>query len=104
MQKLSGILSFSDLLLIKEWGGLNNKSKDARNRILLNSNLAKDIMTPNPTTVSPQDTVGLAAEIFMDKNFKCLPVVDSENRVLGVLTTYDLIVLAFTDIHQEIIY
>ncbi|HMP28210.1 MAG TPA: CBS domain-containing protein [Saprospiraceae bacterium] len=102
--KLMGVISYSDLLLIKEWGGMTNKSKEIRNKILFNSNLAKDIMKPDPITINSQDYVGFAAEIFMNNDLSCLPVIDSDKKVLGIITTYDLIVLAYTDIRQDIIF
>lgn len=94
--KLRGIISFADLLFFKKIS--DTASSDGSLKT------AADIMTRNTLTVQPQDLVGKASEIFMDKNLKCLPVVDSDKNVLGIITTYDLIVLAYTDIFQNIIY
>ncbi len=51
----------------------------------------KDIMTPNPTAIGPEDSVIYAAKLIADGNFNGLPVIDSENKVIGILTEYDLI-------------
>lgn len=50
----------------------------------------KDIMTANPTTVSPDTLITEAADILNNKKFMSLPVV--ENGVLvGIVTLKDII-------------
>lgn len=46
----------------------------------------KEIMTSNPPVLKPFQTVGKAAEIFIDKKMDGAPVVDENNRVIGLLT------------------
>lgn len=53
--------------------------------------LAKDIMTTDPVTVSPDTDVVHAARILIERKFNGLPVVDTEGRLVGVLTQSDLI-------------
>jgi CBS domain-containing protein len=102
---LKGVVSYSDIMMIKKMRFSSTSKSNVHPQYNNDSvKLVSDIMTKNPVTVYPQDLVGKAAEIFIENNFKCLPVVDSDNKVLGMITTYDLIVLAFTDIHQNIIY
>jgi CBS domain-containing protein len=50
----------------------------------------KEIMTPNPLTVSPHDLVLKASSMMMQNNVRSLPVVDN-NVVVGVLTTTHLV-------------
>jgi len=50
----------------------------------------KEIMTPNPLTVGPNDLVLKASSIMMQNNVRSLPVVDN-NNVVGVLTTTHLV-------------
>lgn len=52
---------------------------------------ARDIMTPNPVTISPQASVGEAVKILLEKHFNGLPVVDDEGTLLGVLCQSDLV-------------
>lgn len=52
---------------------------------------AKDIMTTDVVTVSPQQTVNEVIELLMEKNISGLPVVDESNRVMGIVTEGDLI-------------
>ena len=52
---------------------------------------AKDIMTTNVVTVSPETDVAEAAKIMLDRHFNGLPVVDAKGRLQGVLCQSDLI-------------
>ncbi len=45
---------------------------------------AKDIMDPNPTSVNPDDKIRTAATFIMANRYRRLPVVDSDNRFVGV--------------------
>jgi len=51
----------------------------------------KDIMSTNIIKISPLDKVGTAAELFMDKRFKTLPVVNLRNELKGVVTAFDVL-------------
>ena len=54
---------------------------------------ARDLMTSDPFTVSPTDTVIRAAELMKNIGIGCLPVVDAESRVVvGIITDRDLTV------------
>ncbi len=51
----------------------------------------KDIMTTGILKISPKDKVGTAAELFIDKRFKTIPVVNLKNELKGVITAFDVI-------------
>jgi CBS domain-containing protein len=51
----------------------------------------RDVMTPNPKTVSPDDTVQAAARIMQKEDTGAVPVV-SNGRVLAVVTDRDIVV------------
>lgn len=57
--------------------------------------LVKDVMTTDVISVSPEMSVFAAIEIFIDKGFNGLPVVDKNNKLVGLLTQYNLIMLDF---------
>lgn len=86
---LVGILSKTDLLDYL-WNALavgnNIKSTDIR---------IKDLMTANPISIDCDDTVGLAADIFLSNKLHALPVLDGEELV-GVITSYDLLKFTFS--------
>lgn len=51
---------------------------------------AKDMMTASPLCLDPDDTIGLAADIFLANRFHALPVVE-DNLLMGILTTHDIL-------------
>jgi predicted transcriptional regulator len=51
----------------------------------------KDVMATKVIQIMPKDKVGTAAELFMDKRFKTLPVVNLRNELKGVVTAFDVI-------------
>lgn len=55
---------------------------------------ARDLMTPNPWVVTPEDPVSRAAEIMRDQDVGVLPVVDdpARMRLRGVITDRDIAV------------
>jgi CBS domain-containing protein len=55
---------------------------------------AKDIMTKYPLHLEPDDTVGLAADIFLANKFHALPVVE-DGMLIGLVTSHDLLAFSF---------
>ncbi len=51
----------------------------------------RDVMTPNPKTVSPDDTIQAAARIMQSEDTGAVPVV-TNGRVLAVVTDRDIVV------------
>ena len=52
---------------------------------------AKDIMTKEVVTLSPETEIGDAARVLIEKGFNGLPVVDEKGKVVGILCQSDLI-------------
>lgn len=50
--------------------------------------IVRDVMTPNPTTIGPDDTIKTALDL-MDKSGRRLPVVD-EGVLVGIITDRDI--------------
>lgn len=50
----------------------------------------KEIMTRNPITVKPDDSIEFAATILVDKNIGGLPVVDDSGMVVGIISDSDI--------------
>ena len=50
--------------------------------------LVRDYMTPDPETVTPEQSILTLAEKFMDGSFRRYPVVDN-GRVVGVISRRD---------------
>ena len=64
-----------------------------------------DVMTTKVVRITPKDKVGTAAELFADRRFKTIPVVNLENELKGVVTAFDVIKCAFNEEYpQPILY
>lgn len=51
----------------------------------------KDIMTIGPATVGPDTTIAEAGRFMLDRRLSALPVIDREDRLLGIVTEGDLL-------------
>jgi len=51
----------------------------------------KRIMSRNPVTISEQDTLAKARSILIKRKIRHLPVVDKEQRLVGIVTTRSLL-------------
>ena len=56
----------------------------------------RDVMTPNPRTVSPNDTVQSAAQMMRAADIGALPVVEA-GRVMAIVTDRDIVVRLVAD-------
>ena len=54
-----------------------------------------EIMSTKIAKISPEDKVGTAAEIFLDNRFHALPVVDENKKLVGIITTFDVLLYEF---------
>lgn len=91
--KLVGIISRADFNRISHTLSFDLDGRegiDSQNHVYT----AKEIMTEYPMQLDPDDTVGLAADIFLANRFHALPVVDSGDLV-GIVTSHDLIAYAY---------
>jgi CBS domain-containing protein len=50
----------------------------------------REVMLPNPITVSPSTPTLTAIEIMRERRIGCLPVVES-NQLVGIVTSYDFL-------------
>jgi CBS domain-containing protein len=61
-----------------------------------------EIMTPNPVTISPDDTIGMAAQLMLKYMIGGLPVIDHQGRLAGIITESDIFRLVVRDwMHAE---
>lgn len=77
--KLVGMVTAYDL-----WRE-SRRSPDSESRVV------RDVMTTRVIKITPKDKVGTAAELFMDRRFKTLPVVNLQNELKGIITAFDVI-------------
>ncbi len=48
------------------------------------------IMTSDPVSIGPDSTIGEAARTMLEHRVSGLPVVDSDNKLLGIITESDI--------------
>jgi CBS-domain-containing membrane protein len=93
-----GMLSKTDYLKILHGLTLfKSKKSEEVNKALLRSLLVKEVMTHPAVTIGPERTLQFAADIFKENLFHAVPVVDDEGELLGILSTFDLLVEAYKD-------
>lgn len=73
--KLKGILSQSDFVRTHD----------------ITTGVVGDLMTKGLAKLETDDTIRTAANLFTLNKFHALPVVDAEGKLLGIITTLDLI-------------
>jgi CBS domain-containing protein len=56
----------------------------------------RDVMTPNPRCISPNDTIQTAARIMRDEDTGAVPVVE-DGRPVGIVTDRDIVVRAVAE-------
>jgi CBS domain-containing protein len=84
-EKLVGILTLTDLLSMNENMLV---SSDPDRAILM---MARDLMTPNPITISEATELTQAAKVIADSRKSSLPVINLESRVVGLLTAHNIV-------------
>ncbi|MDX1407403.1 MAG: CBS domain-containing protein [Saprospiraceae bacterium] len=90
---LVGIISKQDFLQVSHALSYN-WSGDIDTDRSFHDFAARDMMTEYPMNLNPDDTIGLAADIFMANKFHALPIID-DDELVGMITTHDLIAYAF---------
>jgi len=64
----------------------------------MNRNLkAREIMNPNPVTVSPNNSLVEAIKLLIDRRISGLPVIDEERRLVGMVSEKDVLRLLYDD-------
>ncbi len=87
--RLVGLVSHRDLLRA-QYSDLTGLDVDDRRR--LESRVpVSSIMTVDVWTVHPDMLASKAGELLLDNRFGCLPVIDAEQRLIGVLTEADFL-------------
>jgi len=77
--RLAGILSDRDIFRamgrVKDW----------------QARTVKEVMTCDPYTVTPQTSLSVTVGEVLSRRINCLPVVDDQGKVCGILTSTDLL-------------
>ncbi|MFK7773688.1 MAG: HPP family protein [Saprospiraceae bacterium] len=88
--KLVGMISKSDLLHFLK--GMNyNSYQDLMNDVRLKNYTAGEIMTGDLECLEPKDTIEKAIILFQKNRFHSIPIIEKDNSLVGILTTFDII-------------
>lgn len=88
--RLVGIVSYTDYLrVIQDVYG--HKQEQRKNEHLLQTVTVKEVMTDHPVCLAPTDTVEDALRIFKANHFHAIPVIEKNQKLVGILSTFDLI-------------
>ncbi len=61
-----------------------------------------DLMTKNPHAITVQDTLAKARKLMEECRVRQLPVIDSDNRVVGIVTKKDIYSASISSLTQHI--
>lgn len=102
--KLVGIISETDLMwqetgvtppayimLLDSVIYLENPGRYERDLHKALGQTVQEAMTADPITISPESSLRDAAQLMHDRSIHRLPVLDAENRVVGILTRGDIV-------------
>ncbi|NLW81125.1 MAG: CBS domain-containing protein [Desulfovibrionales bacterium] len=98
--KVVGMLSDRD---VKEASPSKATTLDVHELYYLLSEIkVKNIMTPNPMTIRDSDTVLKCAAIMHDKKVSGLPVLDDNDRLVGIMTQNEVyrVLLSITGVYH----
>lgn len=100
-ERLIGIVTDRDL---KEASPSKATSLDVHELYSVVSEIkVKDVMSKDPVTVLPDDTIMKAASIMLENKISGIPVLSEEGKLIGIITETDIfkLVVSITGIYQE---
>jgi len=97
--RLVGLVSHRDLLRaqLSSITGFSDEERRARQADVQ----IQQIMVKDVWTVSADTRAVTAAQTLLDHKFGCLPVVDSDRRVIGIVTERDFLKFAIRTLDRE---
>lgn len=91
-EKVVGMISKSDYLALSTAFPLFKPEKrDEVNLKLFRALLVEDVMTRQVATLEPDDPIAMAAGYFRENRFHAIPIVEKSGKLVGLLSTYDLL-------------
>jgi CBS domain-containing membrane protein len=96
--KLIGLISERDLLQVSASSVLPNKR--AQDRFVAKLVCVGDIMTRDVVTVPPDAALADVAKLMLERKLGCVPVVNGDGTLLGIITEADFVRLVRTWLPQ----
>lgn len=82
-RKLVGIITSYDLVKL-------GKCKEDFDKFKV-----KEVMTTKVATMTPNEKIGAAAQVFLENLFHGLPIVNEDYELVGIVTTHDILKYEF---------
>ncbi len=60
-------------------------------------------MTRNPVTMSPEDTIGDAANLMNERNFRHIPVIGADGQATGIVSIKDIISIVAESFPEQVL-
>jgi CBS domain-containing protein len=82
--RVIGVISKNDILIAlpREHGGLATTVADVP--------YVKEVMNDYVYTIGPDDTIARAAQMMVNHKISCLPVLDENRKMIGIVTESDI--------------
>ena len=98
-----GILSRSDYLQMQNtFTAFDSSVAKMFNEKFFQSMLVHEVMTNPVVLLRPNDSLYVAMDFFRENRFHAMPVVGEYGKLIGIISTYDLLNYAFSDrINEE---
>jgi CBS domain-containing membrane protein len=90
--KLVGLLSHGDLM--HAVSSTLSANREARDELIRKRATVNQIMHREVIVVGPGDTVKKAGDLMLEHKIGCVPVVDEDNGLVGIVTRTDFLRLA----------
>jgi len=87
---LRGIISQRDLYRVRS-PRRTIEGEDVYDKQELNGFILKNVMTKDPFTLHPNDTLDQAIDAMVTQKYGCIPIVNDENKLLGIVTQIDVL-------------
>lgn len=90
--KVIGMISMNDIHQLQHhFTHFNNPAAEASNKQIFSTMLAREAMTSPVVKVKETEPVSIAVDLLLENMFHALPVVNNEDQLVGMVTTFDLI-------------
>ena len=96
--KITGIISNLDYhKMLTTMTIFNTEQSRRENEEWAEKLLAEDVMTEDVLTLRPDDDIIKALVLLQRNLYHAFPVINDDRKVIGIITTYDLIEFAFKE-------
>jgi acetoin utilization protein AcuB len=77
------------------------ETASSENQKIYENFTAQDLMTKKLVKIEPNEKIGTAVELFLENYFHALPIINDENEIVGILSSYDILKLYFHEAYPD---